>query len=128
MELCVFVHSCWTVMKILYVKGVLMMGSLRHRLEKIEKTVNPRKTAVAEWAIRCVSAEQEFQRILNKMRAKYCCSEPTPLVTSENVLEEARKLEQKYGTVEAFNKAKTNSNNPEIQQYIAEIKVKYGLR
>jgi len=75
-----------------------MMGSLKQRLERIEKAANPKGAG-----------------------------EPTPILTPEEVLEEARKLVQKYGTAEEFRKALTNDNNPEVQQHITEMKAKYGL-
>ena len=53
-----------------------MMNSLMRRLEKIEKVANPRETSAPEWAIRRVRAEQEFQRILNEMKAEYGGGEP----------------------------------------------------
>jgi len=47
------------------------MSNLKQRLEQIEKMVNLKETAVAEWSILDIEADQEFQRILNEMKAKY---------------------------------------------------------
>ena len=104
------------------------MGNLKHRLGQVEKMVNPKETAVAEWAIREVEADQEFQRRLNEMKAKYGAGEPTLLLTPEEVLVEAKKMTEKYGTREARSQAFLEyEKSPEGQKMLAEMKRQHGL-
>ncbi|OPY13246.1 MAG: hypothetical protein A4E66_00850 [Syntrophus sp. PtaB.Bin001] len=105
------------------------MNSLRRRLEKIENAANPRETSAPEWALRNVRAELEFQRILNEMKTKYCCGEPTPLLTQDELFQKARELAARYGSEEAYKQAFTKyQNSPECRQQITGMKLKYGLR
>jgi len=104
------------------------MSNLRQRLKKIEEAASPKDMAVAEWAIHNIETEQEFQQMLNVMKAKYGAGEPTPLLTTEEVLEGARKLEQKYGTQETRRQTFIEyERSPECQKLLAEMKEKYGL-
>jgi len=101
------------------------MSNLKQRLERIEKAASPKDAPVAEWAIREIEADQEFQRRLNEMKAKYCAGEPTPLLTPEEVLEEAKKLTGKYGTRETRAQAFLEyERSPEGQKILAEMKEK----
>jgi len=95
MELCNFVFSIRVMMKILFVKGGAMMGNLRQRIEKLEGTIKSRQLELAsapDWAVRCISAEQEFQKLLNGMKKKYCGGELTPLLTRDEILKMAEEL------------------------------------
>jgi len=104
------------------------MSNLKQRLERIEKAARPKDTPIAEWAIRDVEADQEFQRRLNEMTAKYGAGEPTSLLTPEEVLVEAKKLTGKYGTREARTQAFLEyERSPEGQKIITEMKKQYGL-
>lgn len=85
------------------------MGNIKQSLEKIEKVVDPMETAIAEWAIRCVSAEQEFRVCLNKMKKRYDTGEPTPLLTHDEILEKARALMWRYGTEEVIGRLPSNT-------------------
>lgn len=98
------------------------MNSLSRRLKKIETAANPNETGVAEWAIRCVSADQEFQRILNEMKVKYGGGEPEPPWTQDEVLQKARELAARYGSEEAYKQAFTKyRNSPECQALLKEM-------
>jgi len=100
-----------------------MMNSLRRRLGKIAKVVNPRETSAPEWAIRHIRAEQEFQRILNEMKAKYGGGEPSPLLTLDEVLQKARKLATRYGSEEVYKQAFTKyRNTPGCQMLLGEMR------
>jgi len=104
------------------------MSNLKQRLERIEKAASPKDVPVAEWAIREIEADQEFQRRLNEMKAKYGAGEPTPLLTPEEVLLEAKKLTVKYGTRETSTQAFLEyERSPEGQKILTEMKEKYGL-
>jgi len=71
------------------------MGNLRQRIEKLEGTIKSRQLELAsapDWAVRCISAEQEFQKLLNGMKKKYCGGELTPLLTRDEILKMAEEL------------------------------------
>lgn len=104
------------------------MGNIKQRLEKIEKAANPKETAVAEWAIRCVSAEQEFRGRFNEMKERYDAGEPTPLLMHDEILGKARVLMWRYGTEEVYRQAFiAYEKSPEAQKVLTEMKKKYGL-
>ena len=104
------------------------MSNLKQRLERIEKAASPKDAPVAEWAIREIEADQEFRRMLNEMKVRYGAGEPTPLLTPEEVLVEAKKLTGKYGTRETRTQAfLAYERSPECQKIVTEMKEKYGL-
>jgi hypothetical protein len=62
------------------------------------------------------------------MRVKYGIGEPEPLLTRDEILAKARKLEQKYRTKEAHRQAFLDfERSPENQKMLADLKRKYGL-
>jgi len=131
MELCNFVYSIRVMMKILFVKGGAMMGNLRQRIEKMEGAIKARQLQSAsapEWAVRCISAEQEFQKILNGMKVRYCGGEPTPLLTQDEILQKAGELAIKYGSEKAYQQACLEyERRPEGQKTLEEKRRRYGL-
>jgi len=50
--------------------------SLKQRLAKVEKLASPKALVAADWAIRHIQAEREFQERLNQMKVKYPVGEP----------------------------------------------------
>jgi len=108
-----------------------MMGNLRQRIEKLEGRIKSRQLELAsepDWAVRCISAEQEFQKILNGMKKKYCGGEPTPLLTRDEILKMAGELAIKYGSEKAYHQAFIEyEKNPKSQKLFNEMKQKYGF-
>jgi len=131
LELCNFVFSIRVMMKILFVKGGAMMGNLRQRIEKLEGIIKSRQLELAsapDWAVRCISAEQEFQKILNGMKKKYCGGEPTPLLTRDEIFKMAGELAAKYGSEKAYQQAFLEyERSPEGQTTLEETRRQYGL-
>ena len=103
------------------------MGNIKQRLEKIEKAAYPKETAVVEWTVRCVSAEQEFCGRFNEMKERYHAGEPSPLLTHDEILEKARALMWRYGTEKVYRQAFiAYEKSPEAQKVLTEMKKKYA--
>lgn len=102
--------------------------SLKQRLERIENTVNPKSKMVAEWALKTVEGQQAFEKLFNEKLVEYGIGEPSLLLTREEILEAARKIEQEFGTQKAHLQAFLDfERNPENQKMLMEMKRKYGL-
>lgn len=104
------------------------MSNLKQRLERIEKMSSPKDTPVAEWAIRHVQVEQEFQRMLNEMKQKYRGGDPIPLLTQDQILEKAQELTAKYGSEDVLSAVfAERGKSSKCQELLSEMNKKHGL-
>jgi len=99
--------------------------SLKQRLDRIEKMANPKEIVAASWAVLHFEAEQEFQKIFNKMKIKYGGGEPITLLSADDVQQRAKELTAKYGTYERYQQSRRLT--PEAEQRMRELAGKYGL-